>query len=256
MLRDLAYGLLSNLRYDVFTKWQKYYDLSQRLLKEKQVVFFARNSDEQNILVGKDWAGKMKFNSGDFLLWADANLGALKTDASIVRELSYMIYPTSSDKFLATVKMKYIHQGKFDWRTSRYRDYARVFVPVGSRLIKSTGTMEAEKSTKPGVIGSGIENGYQWFGGFIAVEPGHTSELSFSYYLPENITAAIKNGEYNLLTQKQIGTNNVKLTLKLDFGKKLVSATPGENPIKHGDNLYELLTDLKEDREFKVIMGK
>ncbi|MFA6547381.1 MAG: DUF4012 domain-containing protein [Candidatus Magasanikbacteria bacterium] len=240
MLRDLAYAMLDNLRFDVFKNWQKYYDLTQRLLKEKQVVFYAQNNDEQNILASKDWAGKMKTSSGDYLLWADANLGSLKTDAAITRELSYVIAPTGTDKFVATAKMKFIHKGKFDWRTSRYRDYARVFVPVGSKLIKAVGTMESEKSTKPGVVDQGIENGRQWFGGFIAVEPGHTSELSFQYYLPENIVSAIKNGQYNLLTQKQIGTNNIKLTLDLNFGK----------------NHYNQLTNLQEDREFKVIMAK
>ncbi len=256
MLRDLAYSLLDNLRFDVFTKWQKYYDLSQRLLKEKQVVFYAQDNDEQNIFISKDWAGKMKPNVGDYLLWADANLGALKTDAVITRELTYIIAPTSTDKFVATAKMKFIHQGKFDWRTSRYRDYARVYVPTGSKFIKASGTMEAEKSIKTGVVDQGIENGRQWFGGFIAIEPGHTAELSFQYYLPENVATAIKNGEYDLLIQKQIGTNGVKLTLELDFDKKLVSAIPGENPNKYGDNRYDLSADLKEDREFKVIMGK
>ena len=50
--------------------------------------------------------------------------------------------------------------------------------------------------------------------------------------------------------------NGLKSTLELDFSKKIISATPGENPNKYGDNRYDLLTDLKEDREFKVIIGK
>lgn len=256
MLRDLAHALLANLRYDIFKNWQKYYDLSQRLLKEKQIVFYAQNNDEQNVLVSKDWAGKMKTNSGDYLLWADANLGALKTDAAMTRELSYYIAATNTDKFVATAKMKFIHKGKFDWRTSRYRDYARVYVPMGSKLIRSSGVMDIEKSTKVGTVDQGIENGRQWFGGFIAVEPGRTAELSFEYYLPENIASDIQNGEYVLLAQKEIGMSSVKLTLRLDFGKKLVSATPGENLDKHGDDRYDLSTDLMQDREFKVIMGK
>lgn len=256
ILKDLAYSLLSNLRYDVIKNWKQYYDLSLRLLSEKQVAFYAQNNDEQNLLASKDWAGKMKPASGDYLLWADANLGSLKTDAAIKRELTYSISPTSTGKFVASAKMKFIHKGKFDWRTSRYRDYARVYVPIGSKFIKAIGTMESEKSNKIGLVDQGTENGHQWFGGFISVEPGHTSELSFQYYLPENISTTIVGGEYNLLTQKEIGTNDVKLTLELDFGKKLSSATPGEDVGKHGDNRYDFLTDLVQDREFKVLMGK
>lgn len=256
MLRDLAYGLLSNLRYDVFSKWKQYYDLSQRLIKQKQIVFYSQDSDEQKILENKDWAGRMKNNHSDYLLWADANLGALKTDAAIVRDLNYRIQSTSSGKYIATAKMKFVHKGKFDWRTSRYRDYARVYVPVGSQLVKVVGAMDMEKSNKPGIVDQGIENDHQWFGAFIAVEPGRVSELSFEYYLPDNIVSNINNGSYDLLVQKQIGTNNVGLTLGLDFGKKLLSATPGEKVEKHGDGRYDFSTDLQEDREFKVIMGK
>lgn len=256
MLRDLAHALLSNLRYDVIKNWKQYYDLSLRMLAEKQIAFYSQHDDEQNIFVSKDWAGKMKSNSGDYLLWADANLGSLKTDVAIKRELNYSVTPTSTGKFIATAKMKFIHKGKFDWRTSRYRDYARVYVPMGSKLIKAVGTMESEKSNKAGMVDQGIENGRQWFGGFVSVEPGHTSELSFQYYLPENISSSIAAGEYKLLAQKEIGTNGIKLTLELNFGKKLTSATPGENVSKHGDNRYDFSTDLMQDREFKVLMGK
>lgn len=252
MLRDLAYGLLTELRFDVFKNWQKYYDLLQRVLKEKQLIAYATNSDEQALLFQKDWAGAMKPTAQDYLLWADANLGALKTDAALDRELTYTIAPDDSGKFIANVKMKFIHKGKFDWRTSRYLDYARVFVPIGSQLIKVNGSMEKEKSIKPGTVDQGIENGRQWFGTFIAIEPGRIGELSFDYYLPESVMTEIKNGNYELTIQKQIGTIAHKLTLGLDFGKKLISAYPGEKPAKYGDNRYDLVFDLREDREFKV----
>lgn len=252
MLRDLAHGLLTELRFDIFKNWQRYYDLLQKVLKEKQVVAYASNSDEQAILFEKDWAGAMKPTSQDYLLWVDANLGALKTDAALERELSYVITPDKNGKFVATAKMKFIHKGKFDWRTSRYLDYARIFVPIGSQLIKANGAMEKEKSTKPGTVDQGIENGRQWFGAFIAIEPGRIGELSFDYYLPENVVAEIKKNNYELTVQKQIGTIANKLTLGLDFGKKLLSAYPGEKSTKHGDGRYDLVSDLKEDREFKV----
>ncbi len=252
MLRDLAYGLVTDMRFDIFKNWHAYYDLLQEMLKEKQIAMYAQDNSEQEIFVKKDWAGKMLSNTGDYLLWADANLGALKTDVVITRQLDYSIVATGTDKFIATAKMKFTHKGKFDWRTSRYRDYARVFVPLGSKLIGVTGAMDMEKSTKPGSVDQGVENGRQWFGTFIAIEPGHTGELSFSYYLPENIVGQIKNGLYELTIQKQIGTNDTALTLGLDFGKKIVSANPGESPDKYGDSRYDVTTDLKEDKEFNV----
>lgn len=252
IIGKMARSFLSQLKFAVIKDWSKYYQLAQRMLNQKQIVLYSTDKNEEAFLSARGYGGQMIKPVGDYLLWADANLGALKTDFSIVREMSYEIIPTSSGKFLATAKMKFVHTGRFDWRTSRYRDYARVFVPIGSQLQASTGQMEIEKSNQVGKVDSGIENGYQWFGAFVAVEPGQSKELSFSYYLPDNIVNSIKNNQYDLSIQKQIGTLSTKLTLGLDFGKNLVAAYPGEGFAKHGDTRYDLVSDLSVDREFKV----
>lgn len=252
IIGDMARSILSQLKFNVVKDWPKYYSAAQKMLTQKQIVIYSTNETEEAFLAARGYGGKMKKTNADYLLWSDANLGALKTDASVIRELNYEIVPTSSGKFLATAKMKFIHKGHFDWRTSRYRDYVRLYVPLGSQFVKAEGQMDMEKSNLIGQVDSGIENGYQWFGAFVAVEPGKIKELSFSYYLSENSVNLIKNGQYNLLVQKQIGTGATKLTLGLNFGKNLVAAWPGEGKAKHGDTRYDLVTDLLEDREFKV----
>ncbi len=252
IIGKMATQLLSQLKFELIKDWPKYYSAAQKMLGQKQIVIYSTNPAEEEFLSARGYGGTMKKTTGDYLLWADANLGALKTDAAIDRELSYQIVSTSSGKFLATAKMKFTHTGHFDWRTSRYRDYVRIFVPSGSQLVGGSGQMEMEKSKQVGKVDSGIENGRQWFGAFIAVEPGRIGELSFSYYLPDNIVNSIKNNEYNLLVQKQIGTADTKLTLGLNFDKNLVGAWPGEGVAKHGDTRYDLVTDLAEDKNFKV----
>lgn len=252
ILKSMANNLIPEFRYDFVKNWQQYYALFNKLTKEKQIIFYSLDEGAQKMLVSKDWAGLMTKSSGDYLLWADSNMGALKTDVAIDRELNYRISASGTDKYLATAKMKFTHTGKFDWRTSRYRDYARIFVPAGSKLIDAEGSMEIEKSTKPGVVDQGFENGFQWFGTFISIEPGRVGELSFKYYLPDHIVQQIKNGNYELSIQKQLGTIDNGLTLDLDFGKKLIGAWPGEDAEKHGDSRYSIKTDLREDREFKV----
>jgi len=252
IIHELAQSLMTELRLDLFKNWQKYYTLLQKVLKEKQIVMYSSNNEEQAVLSQKDWAGKMKPTSQDYVLWADANLGSLKTDVALDKELTYTIVPDKNGRFVAKVKMKFKHKGSFNWRISRYRDYARVFVPVGSELIKATGAMDMEKSSKPGAVDQGIENGRQWFGAFIAIEPGQVGELSFEYYLPEIVVDQIRNNNYELTVQKEIGTIATKLTLGLDFGKKLISAYPGEAVSNYGDNRYDLVSDLREDRIFNV----
>jgi len=222
------------------------------MLAEKQMVAYSTIPEEEAVIEAKQWSGTALKSDGDYLQWVDANLGALKTDAAIERQLSYVVTPTTGPNYEAAATMRYIHHGKFDWRTSRYRDYARVFVPLGSKLIRTTGAMETDRSTKPGVVDQGVENGQQWFGAFISVEPGRTGELSFHYELPSNIIEQIKENTYALLVQKQIGTIAPQLTLHLDFGKPVVAAQPGENADKRGDQAYDYTTDLRLDREFGV----
>lgn len=250
-INDLTGALATKLKNTVLINYTKYQDLILRMLKEKQIIIYSTDSKIQNWAIKQGWAGETKLFEADYLQWIDANLGALKTDAAISRALTYQI-SSSTNGFAGKVTMHYQHSGSFDWRTSRYRDYVRVFVPKGSVLINSSGAMDMEKSSVPGIVDQGEENGLQWFGAFIAVEPGKSGELSFVYKLAPAVQQAIKNNSYKLLAQKQIGTVAVPLTLSLDFGKKVIYAAPGEADIKHGDSRYDLVTDLREDKIFEV----
>lgn len=252
MLADLAKTVIISTAKNAFMHWSEYKELVEKMLAEKQMMLYSPNNNFQQIFESKNWAGEMSGVSYDYLLWVDANLGALKTDVAIDRELTYEMYQSSDGRYVAKAKMTFNHRGKFDWRTTRYRDYARVYVPVGSKLIRTSGSMKTDKSSVPGDIDQGIENGRQWFGTFISIEPGHTGELSFEYYVSPEVVKRLEANDYRLLTQKQLGTNNVKLTLKLNFTKGLAFASPGEPAGRHGDNKYETSLILKKDIEVEV----
>jgi len=252
ILGDMAKELIKKLPGQIFSNWRTYYDLWEKMVAEKQIMFYSTEPSRQSIFRTQNWSGEMLGSSGDYLLWVDANLGAMKTDLAITRGLSYEITPTSSNRFVAKVTMDYQHDGAFDWRTTRYRSYARVYVPVGSKLIKVDGAMDKDKSAAPGKVDKGTEKDRQWFGAFISIEPGKSKKLSFTYMLPDTICTQITNGQYGLFFQKQLGIISTNLHLKLDFGKPIVSANPGEEKSKHGDSLYELDSLLRGDREFVV----
>lgn len=252
MLADLAKAVIMDTAKNALLHWGDYKTLVEKMLEEKQMMLYSPNQEYQQIFEAKNWAGEMAGVSFDYLLWADANLGALKTDAAIERELTYELYQTQDGRYAARAKMTIKHKGKFDWRTTRYRDYARVYVPVGSKLIKASGAMKSDRSSSPGQIDQGIENGRQWFGAFVSVEPGRTGELSFEFYVAPEVVKRIEANDYRLLVQKQLGTNNVKLTLRLNFANKLAFATPGENSEFFGDNRYDMSAVLKKDIEVEV----
>jgi hypothetical protein len=168
------------------------------------------------------------------------------------RELSYSFAPTTSDRYAGIVKMKYINKGSFTKFTTRYRTYARVFLPEGSKFISVLGSMKNDHTTDVGIVDMGIENGKQWFGTFISIEPGKTGELVWQFYLSPAVVEKIKNNSYNLLVQKQSGTIASGLTLDLNFGKNVVSTYPSESLKDLGNQIYNYKTDLRLDREFKV----
>lgn len=251
LLQTLVHAFTAKLKTDLFLHWGAYWDMLKDALAQKQLVFYATDPAYEEALHLKNWSGEMRPVSGDYLLWADANLASLKTDLAIERELKYSIIPTTTG-FVGQVRMKYVHRGAFDWRTTRYRTYARVFLPAGSRLVRVSGALKNDRTTEKGRVDAGVENGRQWLGAFIAVEPGKTGELMFEFTLAPQIVDQIKKGEYTLLAQKQIGTIANRLVLDLDFGKAVAAAVPPEAVQNFGDKRYGIITDLKVDREFEI----
>ena len=203
VLADLTHALLARIRGDIFKHWPEYFALGQRMLAEKQILGFSTDPETENVLLSKGWGGEIKQTTGDYLLWVDANLASLKTDKVMDRELSYSFSPTGTGKFIATVKMKYTNNGTFTNFTTRYRTYARVFLPDGSKFISVKGSLKMDRTVGEGVVDQGVENGKQWFGAFTSIEPGKTGELIWKFYLAPQITEQIKKNSYNLLVQKQ-----------------------------------------------------
>jgi len=250
IMGNLAQEMLPKFKKDIILNWQKYYDLFESMIVQKQIMFYSLDDQIQNFLEVKKLSPQVEKTNGDYLLWVDANLGAWKTDFSLERSIEYKISPTENGGFLGEVKMNYKHVGTFNWRTTRYLSYTRLYLPIGSELIEIVGgeniTAENRQSN------SGVELGKEWFGTFVSIEPKTNKELIFRFYLSPTIVEQIKNGEYNLLAQKQLGALRYGLTLDLSLGNNVLDAKPAELVENWGDDKYELKTDLMVDRYFVI----
>ncbi len=257
--KDVVIGLI----YEIFKKavalppqdWQKVVDALLNNLNEKHVQIAPFLNPAAAFAAARGYDGALKPYAGDTLMLVDANLAAFKTDEVMDRKIDYKIVP-SERGLIATVTMTYKNNGKFSWKTTRYRDYLRLYVPLGSSLISSTGAMENDKildpKKTPGKIDISDELGRTVFGAFLSVEPGETKQISFSYLLPVSIFNSAVNGAYQLNVIKQAGTFAVPLTLSLNFGKNIAQANPPEARQNWGDRLYSFVTDLRINREFVV----
>jgi hypothetical protein len=251
----LGQELIKRLLSTKLSQLSQLADVAQESIKEKHLMTYFHDSAIQAFADTSGWTGRFRSAPGDRLAIIDANLASLKTDAVMDRNISYTLKP-DGDSWIARASITYKNNGRFNWKTTRYRTYARFYTPIGSTLIKGEGMMIDDKlndpKRRPGTVDVTQELGHTVFGTFISIEPGETRTLAMEYRVSEAVAKQIRSGTYVLDAQKQLGTLRHGLTLDLDFGKNVARATPPENASQWGDAHYRLSTDLRTDRQFSV----
>ena len=203
------------------------------LLDNNDIMAYGVNEDVQRIFEREGWAGDLHISAAhDHLMIVDANLAALKTDAMIDRAYTYSITKDLDGDLIATAQINYDHLGGFDYRTTRYRTYTRVYVPLGSEIMQVEGSLADDRTKNPngevGTVDVSEEFGATVFGTFTSVEPGANGELKFTYKLPDRIREMVDAGSYVLDVQRQPGVSDAALNLHLDFDEQIVAAEPPE----------------------------
>jgi hypothetical protein len=252
---DLVNAVSGKLMALPLSRLEEVLEIVERNFAEGHILVSAKDETLAREITMHDWGGALRPVLGDYLHYVDANLAALKTDQVMERSLQYTISP-KGDGYEGSVKMTYHNKGSFTWKTTRYRTYARLYVPAGTELLEVRGAMENDKikdpARRPGKADVYNELGRRAFGAFIAVEPGETKTLEFRFRLAPSVIADIRSGKYSLDFEKQLGTEAHRLTLDLDIGKNLSDATPAEDRKEWGDSRYRMSTDLRIDRAFDL----
>jgi len=240
ILGDLGKEFIKNITTLPATKWIELWSVFEELVSQKQIMFYSTNPELQTLIQKNNWSGEVKQTASDYLLVSDANLASLKTDPAVKKKITYQITP-ENNRLRAKVMVEYNHVGNFDWRTTRYRTYTRLYAPLGSQLISSDGFFDETKKTVPAIVSE--ELGKSVFGGFLSIEPQTKKTLTVEYYLPQNISDSVLFGMYTLFVQKPLGSQAILLTVDLNFGKTVEG-------IK--EKQYRKDTDLSVDRLFQI----
>lgn len=238
------------------SSWPQLFTVLTEGFAAKELALWSPEETAQATYVDAGWAGEVGLKSADdVLMVVDANLGALKTDTSVDRTIAYTVTPDGAS-YVAKVDITYDHHGSFNWKTTRYRTYTRVYAPLGSTLIASSGTLDNDRLLNPsgaaGEVTTADELGMTSFGAFTSVEPGTTGTLSFTYRLPESVAEAVASGSYELRVLKQLGAAAHDLTLDLTFPSEVTFAIPGEEGQYWRDNSYNVTTTLDTDKTFDL----
>jgi hypothetical protein len=214
---------------------------------EKNIFIYLKDGGLQNIIEDQGLGGELKKAPSDYLMVVDANMGALKTDRVINRSIDYKINETEAG-LIAKLRVNYSHNGKVDWKTSKYKTYARVYVPAGSRLISAQ--INKSDILDLGEVNIKNELGKTSFEAFFTLDPGEIGTLYFEYKLPDYI---LNDGLYQLYIQKQGGVFYKDLRVDINLAQNIESYSPVGFSAKKIDKKEIIWKgDLKTDRMFEI----
>jgi len=246
IIGDITKSMQTKIFADLNNAWPKLLEIVSLNLDEKNILIYTTDQTIYQLAKDNDWLGEIKQTAGDYCMVVDANMAALKTDAVVSKSLVYNLQETD-DGLVAHLKINYGNSGKFSWKTTRYRTFTRVYVPKGSQLIKAAGHVGDQADV---VVGE--ELGRTYFGAFVEIEPGKIGGLSFDYKLPYTLYDSYKNGNYELLFQKQPGTRISQINLDFQFKKSIKDYEPAIFYSYISGNRFVYKSDFLSDKNISL----
>jgi hypothetical protein len=226
------------------TRWPELLAMLDSTFSSKDLQLYFNDRDINQIAQANGWGGELKAADGDFLMAVDSNFASLKTDAVISREITQS-RTADAEGIKAQVNITYRNSGKAkDWRTDRYKDYLRLFVPAGSRLVSFEGAAVDPQTTS--------ENGKTVFGSLIYVELNSSKTITITYYLPASIADHWKKGTYSLYWQKQSGSRVTKAEFDVILPSEVESISPLSGAISSDKKQISWPIDLTKDQEISL----
>ncbi len=207
--KDVVNELLAELKSRLFAletgRLPELFAIFENNTATKDVQLYFPNPAWQSLVVELAADGSVKSTEKDYLLVVDANLAAFKSDAVMRKSIDYVVSTEGTKEARAELNLGYQHDGGFDWRTTRYRSYTRVYAPRGSRLLEIKALDKANLDADSITSYDDVSLDKTVFGFFFSVEPGTKGTVRLQYELPERIASSLEQGNYELLVQHQAG---------------------------------------------------
>lgn len=213
--------------------WGRLFQMVIAEINDKHVLAYFHDPDAQKAAESFDMAGRImtasdsatllsykEGNGWDFLHVNNSNMAGAKSNM-FVSEKATKDVTVNNTEGIVTTKLT------VDWKNpypgsdcglesgglclnAPLRNWVRVYVPAGSKLVQSRGTQSPQDS-KPAPMDTYDSLGKTVFEGFLIVDPLGTARLELTYTSP----VKSPDGKYRLLIQKQPGTDGDEYTIKL-----------------------------------------
>ncbi len=175
-------------------------------LHQKHLLLYFHDPPSQSAVEKINFAGRLYNYDGDYLHINEANLGGAKSNLYIQEKVSQVVKKAKDGNLDKTVTINYKYPKEMDncnlerksglCLAGIYQDYIRIYVPKGSKLLKSSGSEVAFRASED------LEKTV--FEAYLTVRPQGTAKIELAYSVP--IKAS---GQYKLLIQKQPGTDGI-----------------------------------------------
>jgi len=207
ILGELMQAMLVNVFESDSNMWPKLIEKGVDLAVRKHISVYVFDPEVQELVDKYGMGGRVKEQvSGDYSMVVSTNLGGDKTNWFTNKEVNHSL-EKSGDRWVRTVSIRYTYtEPSVDYAAfaKRFRDWVRVYAPVGSELISVTGSENESLNM------SDQERNKVWFSGFLELGPGESKEIVFKYYVPSEF---IDEKAYSLTIQKQAGIDEEKHTV-------------------------------------------
>jgi len=217
VLGPLMHSMMANAMGSPKHLWPKLLNVALESIKQKHLLFYFFEDKTQQVAEDFNAAGRITPTTYDYLHVNDANLGGAKTDMFITREVEQEI-ESSNGLVTKTVSISYNNPYKGSncnleagqlCLNGTYRDYIRLLVPKGSKLLSVVGSEVKEQ------VSEDLDKTV--FEAFFTMRPQSQSKIVFKYELPKmDLTT------YKLLIQKQPGTPIIKNTIIFNGNETVV----------------------------------
>jgi hypothetical protein len=178
--------------------------------QQKQILLWSSDEKVQNKVEALNWDGAIEDNGeGDYFMLVDANLGALKTDYYMKRDITKIV-DNCGDKLCSTITIKYSNTAKTASPLNNdYKSYTRVILPQNAFINTITG-IEKDKIDYISEYNKKVA-GFQ-----ISIPFNSSKDIVIDYTIP-------KPQQYNLQIQKQSGITGFEFNLDYKPKSKQVS---------------------------------
>ena len=190
------------------------YKFILKQFEQGRILAYFNNEKQEKIVRKMGISGESKSYRCDYLQINNANLNGNKTSLNVTQKINYRV-SRDGEKIHSTLSIGRTFLGGL-YPEVLNRNYTRVVVPIGSRLVSAS--LDSKDITSQ--IEEGSETDKTTFGFWFSTGPGETKTAVLEYELPAG-KASVEN--YQLVVQKQPGTIDDYLEINA-FGKQLFSS--------------------------------